>query len=160
MAMVDVDSRPERDELDDLSRVERRVDGLERAGIRSALLGDRERHLAERRADRVDPGEVPLHQRVVARHLGAHAVGALDVDDPAVDEPFEGRIERRELVHRETILGVVGVQEVEGVLEIDVVSVASVDLIGGFCFHLDNHSIPIDRLRARGYITEVTDKTL
>ena len=118
------------------------------SGARSSAIENATSRSAERTA--WTRGEVPLHQRVMARHLGAHAVGALDVDDPTVDEPFEGRIERRELVHRETILGVVGVQEVEGVLEIDVVSVASVDLIGGFCFHLDNHSIPIDRLRARG----------
>ena len=45
------------------------------------------------------------------------------MDDAAVDEPGQRVVERREVIERETILGVVGVQEVEGVLEIDVVGV-------------------------------------
>ena len=84
-------------------------------------------HLAQGRPDGVDPREVLLHQRVVARDLGAHAIGALDVDHATVDEPRERIVERRELVDRETILGVVGVQEVEGVLQIDVMGVTPVD---------------------------------
>ena len=56
--------------------------------------------------------------------LGAQPVGALAVDDAALDEPVEGRVEGREPLDRETILGVVGVQEVEGVLEADVVGVS------------------------------------
>ena len=88
---------------------------------------------------------------IVVRHLGADPVGALDVDDAAIDEPGEGVVEGRELVHRETIFGVIGVQEVEGVLQVDVMSVTAVDRVGnGVRVHLDNHSIPIDRLRARG----------
>ena len=75
----------------------------------------------------MDPREVALHQRVVTRHLGAHAIGALDVDDAPVDEPGERVVERRQLVDGETIFGVVGVQEVEGVLQIDVMGVTPVN---------------------------------
>jgi hypothetical protein len=46
------------------------------------------------------------------------------VDHPPVDEPGEGVIERRELLEGETVLGVVGVQEVEGVVQVDVVGSA------------------------------------
>ena len=70
------------------------------------------------------------HQRVVARHLGAHAVGALDVDDAPIDEPGERVVERRQLVDGETIFGVIGVQEVEGVLQVDVMGVTPVNGIG------------------------------
>ena len=78
----------------------------------------------------MDPPEVARHQRVLAASLGSDAVGALAVDDAAFDEPGERIVEGRELLDGETILGVIGVQEVEGVLEIDVVSVTSVTGIG------------------------------
>ncbi len=52
------------------------------------------------------------------------------VDDAALDEPVERVVERRELLDRETILGVVGVQEVEGVVEVDVVGVTPMADIG------------------------------
>jgi hypothetical protein len=70
------------------------------------------------------------------------------VDDPAIDEPRESVVEGRELVDGETILPVIGVQEVEGVLEIDVVCVTSLARIGGVDIHDNNHLIPLDRLRA------------
>jgi hypothetical protein len=44
---------------------------------------------------------------------------------PAIDEEREGAVERRELLDGETVVGVVGVQEVEGVVQVDVVSVPS-----------------------------------
>ena len=154
MAMVDVAAVRGRDELDDLAGVQRPVDGLEGAAC-PAPGPRRSRTATSRSADRTawTRPRSRRHQRIVAGDLGADAVGALDVDDAAVDEPGEGVVEGRELVHRETILGVIGVQEVEGVLEIDVMGVASVDWIGSVRVHLDNHTIPIDRLRARGYIT-------
>ena len=93
------------------------------------LLGDGSGHLAERGPNRVDPGQIAGHQRVTTGHLGAYPVGAFDVDDATIDEPGEGVVEGRELVHRETILGVIGVQEVEGVLEIDVVGVTPMDRV-------------------------------
>ena len=39
-------------------------------------------------------------------------------------------VERRQLLDRETTFGVIGVQEVEGVLEVDVVSVAPMTVVG------------------------------
>ena len=54
------------------------------------------------------------------------------------------------MVEGETILEVIGVQEVEGVVEIDVMRVAGDRLYGGVRVHCNNHSTPIDRLRARG----------
>ena len=89
----------------------------------------------------------------------ARPVGALLVDDAAIDEPGQRRVERREVIQRETILGVVGVQEVEGVFEVDVMGVPHADRSKGVCIHLANHNRPIDRLRARGYITQVTETT-
>ena len=86
-----------------------------------------------RRPDAVDARQVARPLRVLGGRLGADAVRALGVDDASVDEPGERGVERRELFDRETILGVVGVQEVEGVLEIDVVGVAAIgrDLVRG-----------------------------
>ena len=127
MAMVDIAAIRSGNELDDLARVQRPIDGFEGAGVRRALLRDRMSDLAERRPNGVDPGQIACHQRVLARHLGAHAVGALDVDDAAIDEPGERVVEGRKLVHRETIFGVFGVQEVEGVLQVDVMGVTAVD---------------------------------
>ena len=53
------------------------------------------------------------------------------MDDAATDEPGERVVQGRELLERETILGVVGVQEVEGGLEIDAVSVARINVRDG-----------------------------
>ena len=94
----------------------------------------------------------------VAGRLDPEPIGAFEVDDAAIHEPAEGRIERRELLERETILGVVGVQEVEGVVEMDLVSMAPLgDGRNVICQHVDNHSSPVDRLRASGYCNPVTD---
>ena len=124
-------------------------------GLGRPVLGDRVRHLAQRRADGVDArrGHAPRAGRWAAAWARTRSAPSR-VDDAPIDEPRERVVEGRELLDRETILGVVGVQEVEGVLEIDVVSVASVGRIEGLDVHLDNHSTPVDRLRARGYITQ------
>ena len=100
----------------------------------------------------MDPREVAHAAAASLGGLRADAVGALGVDDAAVDEPGQGVVEGREVIDRETILGVIGVQEVEGVLEIDVVRVTRWTGRESCDVHLDNHNIPIDRLRARGYI--------
>ena len=63
--------------------------------------------------------------------LAARPVGAFDVDQAAIGEPGEGVIERRQLLERETILGVEGVQEVEGGVDADVVRVARSGVVGG-----------------------------
>jgi hypothetical protein len=39
------------------------------------------------------------------------------------------------------------------------VGMTHADRLEGGVEHLDNHNTPVDRLRARGYITQVTDKT-
>ena len=68
----------------------------------------------------MDAGKFLGRRRLVRERGGADAVGAFEVDHPAIDEPAERRVERRELLGGETIVGVVGVQEVKGVLEIHV----------------------------------------
>ena len=80
------------------------------------------------------------------------------MDHAAIDEPGQGRVEGREPFDRETIVGVVGVQEVEGVLEVDVVRVTPVTRVGLVLVrvHDNNHNTPIDRLRASLYIGPVT----
>ena len=131
------------------------------AGIRRALLRDRVGDLAERRSNGVDPGQIACHQGIVARHLGADPVGALDVDDAAIDEPGEGVVEGRELVHRETIFGVIGVQEVEGVLQVDVMSVTAVDGVGnGVRVHLITTLYPLTGYAQEGKVTVVTDQAV
>ena len=95
------------------------------SGGRCSTIGVRD--LAQGRAHGVDAGEVARPRTPgSAAAWTPEPVGALEVDDAAIDEPVERRVERRELLERETILGVVGVQEVEGVVEVDVVGVAPV----------------------------------
>ena len=155
--MIDAAAVRRGDELDDLAGMERPVDRVERGGIGRPMLGDRVRHVAQRRADAVDAPELARLERVVGDRLGADAVGALAVDHPPIDEPRKRVVEGRELLERETIVGVIGVQEVEGVFEVDVVSVTPIGRVEGLDVHLDNHSTTVDRLRASRYITQVTD---
>ena len=125
VAMIDVDAVGAGHELDDLSRVQRPVDRLEGGRRRGRVPGERQRDLAQRCADRPDAGQVARRGGLGrAAACGSGPVGAFLVDDAAIDEPGQRRVERREAIDRETILGVVGVQEVEGVLEVDVVGVA------------------------------------
>ena len=128
------------------------------SAARRPMLGDGVGDLAEGRPDGVDALEVAGRQRRGrCAALRASAVGALEVDHAAVDEPGERDVERRELLDGETILGVVGVQEVEGGRrrrrrgrDPDGRSV------GAGSMSSRNHITPIDRLRARGY-SIVTD---
>ncbi|HEY8819509.1 MAG TPA: hypothetical protein VIM25_11920 [Candidatus Limnocylindrales bacterium] len=151
MAMVDRAAIGRGDEFDDLPSVERPIDGVERPGLRGALLGDRVGDLAQRRPNAVDAREIARPLCLLGGSLGANTIRAFGVDDASVDEPGERGVERRELFDRETILGVIGVQEVEGVLEIDVVGVAAIGRIRCVDVHGNNHLKLIDRLRARGY---------
>ena len=61
------------------------------------------------------------------------------MDHAAIDEPVEGVVERGKPLSRETVVGVVGVQEVEGVVEVDVVGMTHGDGLEGRVEHLDNH---------------------
>jgi hypothetical protein len=124
--VVDADAVRGRHELDDLAGVQRAVDRLEGVRVRGPVLGHRGRHVAERRANAMDAREVARLERGVGAGLVADAVGALGVDHAAIDEERERAVEGRELLDGETVVGVVGVQEVEGVVEVDVVSVPSV----------------------------------
>ena len=133
MAMVDVAAVRRWDELDDLAGVQCAIDRFEGPGVGRAAPPRSHGRPRAGRSGRRGRAEIACHQRVVARHLGADAIGALDVDDAPVDEPGERIVEGRELVHRETILAVVGVQEVEGVLEIDVMGVTRCDRIPESC---------------------------
>ena len=132
VAVVHVDAIPRGDQLDDLAGMESPVHGVERGGIRGALLGDRIGDLAQRRSHGMDPGELFRASRRLGGHLLTPALRALVVDDPTLDEPGEGGIERRQPIDRETLLDVVGVLHVVGVHEVeralqrDVVSVVRV----------------------------------
>jgi hypothetical protein len=107
----------------------------------------------------MDPSQVVRRRGVVISIDRPGPVGALLVDHASVDEPCQGRVERREVIEGETILRVVCVQEVEGVVEIDVVRVTEAERHKGAGIHVANHNRPVDRLRASGYIYAVTDKT-
>ena len=95
-------------------------------GTRGAVLGDRRGHLAKGIAHGVDPVEVLGRGRRLGGDPGAGAIGALAVDHTAIDEPAQCGVERGELLDRETIVRVEGVQEVEGALEIDAMGVAEI----------------------------------
>ena len=71
------------------------------------------------------------------------AIRPFAMDHAAIDEPRERVVEAGELLDRETILPVIGVQEVEGVLEIDAVGVALIGARNVVCKHLDNHCISL-----------------
>ena len=59
------------------------------------------------------------------------AVGALQVDETPIGEPADDPIEGRQLLARETIVVVEGVQEVEGRFHADVVGVALLEAVAG-----------------------------
>ena len=109
------------DELDDLAGVERAIDRFERAGAGAPMLDDGVGDLAQGAADGVDARQVALRRaarpRPAPRTRSAPSVWIT----PRSTNQVEGVVERRELLGGETIVGVVGVQEVEGVVEIDVV---------------------------------------
>ena len=92
---------------------------------RRALLDDRIGDLAQGGAHGMDASEVARGGESVGwRACARSPIGALAVDHAAIDEPGQGVVEGRQVLDRETILEVVGVQEVEGVVEADVVGVA------------------------------------
>src|SRR3954453_9447464 len=159
MAMVDLHAVGTRYELDHLSGVERAVDGVERSGARRLVRCKRQRDLSQSGTDRMDPSQVPRCCGLFIGVDGARAVGALLVDDAAIDEPCQGGVERRQVIERETIVRVVCVQEVEGVIEVDVVRGTEAGRHKGVGIHVANHNRPVDRLRASRYIYPVTDKT-
>ncbi len=113
-----------RDELDDLTGMERPIDLGQRVATRDPMLDDGVGDLAEGAAHGVHALDVAFGGVRMLGRLAARPVGAFDVDQAAIGEPREGVIERRELLDRETILGVEGVQEVEGGVDADVVRVA------------------------------------
>ena len=143
-----------RHELDDLAGVERPVDRLERAGCggRCSTTAWATSRSAARTA--WTRSSVARAGRGSAAACVGQPIGALAVDDLAVDEPVEGRVEGRQLLDRETVVGVVGVQEVEGVVERHVVGVTRGRPGWWRCRIVDNHSKTLDRLRARGYSSE------
>ena len=70
------------------------------------------------------------------------------MDDAACDEPVEGVVEVGQVLTDETVVVVEGVQKVKGDVEIDAMGVARIRVTCRECQHLDNHCIPVDRLRA------------
>lgn len=156
VAVIDADTVGCRDELDYLPGMKRPIDGVERAGMGRSTVGDRQGDLAQRRPEGADAREVPRHEGVLRRRLGADAVRALEVDHASIDEPRQRGVECRELLERGAVRRRFGVQEVEGVREIDVVRVTSIDRFQGVYVHVYNHSRPLDRLHTRRYIGPVT----
>ena len=150
VTVIDVAAVRRGHELDDLACVERPVDRVERSRPWRAPLRDRLGDLAQGVAHGVDPVEIPGRGLRLGRHLGLRPVGAFAMDDAAIDEPGQGVVEAGELLHRETIVRVGGVQEVEGRVQVHAMRVTLAGVEGGICQHCDNHCIPIDRLRARG----------
>ena len=124
MAVVDMDPVRGRDELDDLAGMERPIDLGQRVAARDPVLDDGVGDLAEGVAHGVHALDVAIGGVGMFGGLAARPVGTFDVDQAAIGEPREGVIERRQRLVRETILGVEGVQEVEGGVDADVVRVA------------------------------------
>lgn len=124
MAVIDAHAVGGRQQLDDLTGVECSIHGIERTVTRRPVLRDRLGHLSECATDRVDAGQVADRRCGISLGDRPLTVGALEVDDPALDEPGQGAVQGRQSLQWETILGVVGVQEVEGVFQTDVVGVS------------------------------------
>ena len=109
---------------------------VERVLLRGAVLDDRVRDLAEGRADRANALEVAGRDTWSGGGLPPQASRAFLVDQAAIREPGDGPLEGRQLLPRETIVVVEGVQEVEGRLDVDVVRVAFVaSMDSGFRWH-------------------------
>ena len=111
-------------ELDDLTGVERAIDRIQGTSLWRPVISQGVGHFPECPADGPDPGEIPGGGMWVDRRLVSDPVRAFAMDDAAAHEPGEGIVEAGNAVDRETILQVVRVQEVEGVVQSDVVSVA------------------------------------
>ena len=127
VSMIDVHAVRGRDELDDLSRVERPVHLGDRCLPWDPVFDDRVRDLAKRGPDRADPIQMTRRSTGVGLALLADPVGALEVHQAALREPSESDAKGREVLDGETIVVVEGVQEVEGGFDADVVGVAPID---------------------------------
>ena len=137
-----------------LAGVEGAVDGVEGLRLWRAVIDDGIGDLAERPSDGTDPGDLTLGRGGVVLSPVTQSVRSLAVDDATFDEPRQRVAEGLQALARETVLEVIGVQEVERVLEVDIVRVVAPrerSVNGGF--HAANHYIRVDRLRARGYST-------
>ena len=130
VAMVDRDAAVGgRYELDDLARMQRSIDSVQRAscGGRWSTMAS-----TSRSAPRTAWMRASLVPRLSGRdRLTIQPLGALRVDDAALDEPRERVAERRQTLERETVLEVVRVHEIEGVLEVHVVGVVARGVASG-----------------------------
>lgn len=151
VAVIDAAAIWRGNQLDDLARMQGTVHGAEGGPLRRAMLGNRLGHLAQGVANGVNAIEIPGGGGRLGRHLCPGAFGAFVVDDAAIHEPGQRVIEGGELLDRETIVGIEGVQKVEGPAEVDTVGVAGNAGSERVCKHLDNHFTTLDRLPASRY---------
>ena len=112
-----------------------RLTSRQRVAARDPVLDDGVGDLAQGAAHGMDALDVAFGGFRMLGGLAARPVGAFDVDQAAIGEPRERGIERGQVLDRETILGLEGVQEVEGGVDADVVRVA----LAGFCSERGNH---------------------
>ena len=124
VAMVHAAAVRGRDQLDDLAGVQRAIDDRQGRTVRGALLDDRIGEFAQGPAHGADLGEVPLADRGPRLVDRGDPIRALEVDHAAVDEPVQGDRQVPDVVDRDAVLQFVGVEEVEGVAEFDIVGVA------------------------------------
>ena len=104
-------------------RMQRTIDGVQRRRAGRALLDDRVRDLAEGRRTQSMRATSRGSRRPIRRgpgHLRCSTPSRWMT--PRTTDQAEARIEVRQPIHRETVLRVVGVQEVEGVVELYLVS--------------------------------------
>src|SRR5689334_23269888 len=146
--MPDADGRAIELEVGRAALLEHRVHEVNRIGIDLTAFDDGVDDLAEGGTNPADPGELDV----------VDADARLGMDEALLEEPHR-RIRRDGqmlvalvLLVGSAVTGVERVQEVEGGLEIDAVRV-----LGGVqVWHVANHSIPLDRLRASDYSYAVT----
>lgn len=126
VTVVDADAVGRRHELDHLPRVERSIDGVERTDPRCALRRDGFGDLPQGLAHGMDAGQIAGRDSRLRRNLRPGPIRSFAMDDPAIDEPHQRVIEAGEVLAGETTFPVKGVQEVEGVVQIDAMGVASI----------------------------------
>jgi hypothetical protein len=142
VAVGDLDTVVGRLQSDELLRPEESVDRVDRAVRRATSLCDGVADRTQGRTNVADPRET----RCVVRGMRGNGVPGREV---VIDEPGECSGRAVEMVDGRTVLELERVDEVECDLERDA-------MVVWLNVHA-NHYIAVDRLRASGYSTRVTD---
>ena len=150
VAVADADPVRTGNQLRGRTSAEGAVHPVERAGLRGTALRDGVGNFSERRSHGKDAVEVLLGR-----------FERLSMDQPALGKPLHGQLGGRKVLVGRPVVRVVleRVDEVERVVELDHVIVAGRTQFEMERCHDDNHYRRLDRLRARGYIDNHTERS-